>query len=82
MTDEKNDLLSINFNAYNNKFTLFREDLLDSRYATIQSANEIHLQIYIDTSSLELFINDGEAVLQKDSIVRHFLNYGFLQKHL
>lgn len=62
MTDEKNDLLSINFNADNNKFTLFREDLLDSRYATIQSANEIHLQIFIDTSSLELFINDGEAV--------------------
>ena len=34
----------------------------DKRYATIAPKSKLKLQLFIDTSSLEIFINDGEAV--------------------
>ena len=33
----------------------------DKRYATITSKSKLKLQLFIDTSSLEIFINDGEV---------------------
>jgi len=41
---------------------LYRTDKDDYRYATIQSHQDLKLQIFIDKSSIEIFINDGEAV--------------------
>ena len=40
------------------------------------------LQMYIDTSSVELFINDGEAVFTERFYSETALRYGFLQIHL
>ncbi|MBI5974816.1 sucrose-6-phosphate hydrolase [Staphylococcus canis] len=62
MKDSKDELISLNFNHDKNKFILYRNDLNSYRYSTIMNSNKLKLQIYVDTSSIEIFINDGESV--------------------
>lgn len=56
------DLLSIQYDAKEGKFTLYRNDVNDYRYASIVSCETVQMQLYVDTSSVEIFINQGEAV--------------------
>ena len=44
------------------EFTLTRNDREDARFGSIMPANVIDLQLFIDKSSLEIFINGGETV--------------------
>ncbi|NGX77229.1 glycoside hydrolase family 32 protein [Staphylococcus sciuri] len=62
LKDAHNKILSLEYNANNHEFSLYRTDKDDYRYATIQSHQDLKLQIFIDKSSIEIFINDGEAV--------------------
>lgn len=62
LKDAHNKILSLEYNANNNELSLYRTDKDDYRYATIQSHQDLKLQIFIDKSSIEIFINDGEAV--------------------
>jgi len=63
LKDAHNNLLSLEYNVNNNELSLYRTDKDDYRYATIESHQDLKLQIFIDKSSIEIFINDGEAVL-------------------
>ena len=51
--------VKLTFDQATHTFTLLNGD---ARYASIKPNSELKLQIFIDTSSLEIFINDGEAV--------------------
>lgn len=51
--------VKLTFDQATHTFTLLNGD---ARYASIKPNPELKLQIFIDTSSLEIFINDGEAV--------------------
>ena len=51
--------VKLTFDQATHTFTLLNGD---ARYASIKPNAEFKLQIFIDTSSLEIFINDGEAV--------------------
>lgn len=62
LNNTKQDLITIEFDNDHSKFRLYRHDLEDYRYATIDPCSRIKLQIFIDKSSLEVFINKGEAV--------------------
>lgn len=62
LKDAHNNLLSLEYNVNNNELSLYRTDKDDYRYATIQNHQDLKLQIFIDKSSIEIFINDGEAV--------------------
>lgn len=62
LRNSKAQLLSFSFDAQNNKFTLYRNDKNDYRYSTIEPNSTINIQMFIDTSSIEIFINDGESV--------------------
>lgn len=62
LKNQQGDLLSLEFDSEFQKFKLHRYDIGDYRYAMIQTTETLDLQIYIDTSSIEIFINEGEAV--------------------
>ncbi|WP_239740579.1 glycoside hydrolase family 32 protein [Mammaliicoccus sp. P-M59] len=62
LKDNHNNLLSLEYNVNNNELSLYRTDKDDYRYATIQNHQDLKLQIFIDKSSIEIFINDGEAI--------------------
>lgn len=51
--------VKLTFDQATHTFTLLNGD---ARYTSIKPNAEFKLQIFIDTSSLEIFINDGEAV--------------------
>ncbi|PWG67301.1 sucrose-6-phosphate hydrolase, partial [Enterobacter mori] len=53
-------IMSLTYNTQSHSFTLFRKDHDDCRYADIASSHEVNLRIFIDKSSVEIFINDGE----------------------
>ncbi|MGO2547038.1 glycoside hydrolase family 32 protein [Mammaliicoccus vitulinus] len=55
-------LLSLNYDNQTDEFKLYRPDKDDSRFALISAKNTVELQIFIDKSSVEIFINGGEAV--------------------
>ncbi len=48
--------------SFDQKTQTFILENRDKRYATIAPKSKLKLQLFIDTSSLEIFINDGEAV--------------------
>ena len=56
------DLVLLTYSNKTNEFTLKRSDKDDLRYGTIQSCDKLSIQAFIDTSSIEIFINDGELV--------------------
>ncbi|MHB7935761.1 glycoside hydrolase family 32 protein [Staphylococcus haemolyticus] len=57
-----NQLISLTYDALSHKFSLYRFDKGDYRYSIIKDSDIINLQLYLDTSSVEIFINDGESV--------------------
>lgn len=59
------EILSLTFNNRNKELTLFREGKDPYRYGTISSSNKLKLQIFIDTSSIEIFVNNGETVFSE-----------------
>lgn len=63
LTDKNgNSILNLKYNSNTNEFELYRKDTDDTRYANILSDDKVNLRIFIDTSSIEIFINDGESV--------------------
>lgn len=58
--------LTLCYNLVDQRLSLNRDysaaGLVDSRHLDIGSAAAMHWQIYVDRSSIEIFINDGEAV--------------------
>lgn len=62
LKNDHNMLLSLTYDALYQKFKLYRSDKNDFRYSTIKNNDNLNLQIYLDTSSIEIFINDGESV--------------------
>lgn len=59
---QQTKIISLSFDPEKQKFTLTKNNPEDARYATIQKNKKISLQLFIDTSSVEIFINQGEAV--------------------
>ncbi|UDI77361.1 sucrose-6-phosphate hydrolase [Staphylococcus taiwanensis] len=62
LKNDDSQLISLAYDAISHKFTLYRSDKDDYRYSTIKYSDVLNLQLYIDTSSIEVFINDGESV--------------------
>lgn len=60
LTQDKAELITLGFSANNNLLTLYRKDYDDYRYAHVTPSNQLKLRIFVDKSSLEIFINDGE----------------------
>jgi len=59
--DNKNDFfLSLKYS--NNTIILKDTDPKDQRYATIKLNKKINMRIFIDKSSIEIFVNEGEVV--------------------
>lgn len=56
------DALTIQYEAAANKFTVSRADRPDKRYGYITATADLTLQLLVDKSSVELFINNGELV--------------------
>ncbi|AXX65464.1 glycoside hydrolase family 32 protein [Bombilactobacillus bombi] len=44
-------------------FTLKRSDRSDARFAQLRSNEKLQIQIFVDTSSLEIFLNQGESTI-------------------
>lgn len=59
---QEQDILSLVYTAETNKFVLRRNDTDEARYGTIQANDTLKYHLFIDTSSVEIFINDGETV--------------------
>lgn len=59
--DKEDNIISLTYNHLLQEFTLQRGDSADLRYAKIKSRDLLSLRIFIDTSSVEIFINNGET---------------------
>lgn len=57
--------LSLTFNKDNQELILYRHGEDPNRYANLEKCMRLKLQIFIDRSSIELFINDGEVVFSE-----------------
>jgi beta-fructofuranosidase len=55
-------VLALQFAHQENKVTISRSDRVDKRIAYVNESAIIKLQLLIDRSSAEIFINDGETV--------------------
>lgn len=62
LKNSESTLLSLIFNHKDHKFKVYRSDLNSYRYASINNCTHLSIQLYVDKSSIEIFINDGEAV--------------------
>ena len=60
--DSHKDMLSLTYNKKKHEFILYRNGKDPYRYGSIKGSQQIKIQILIDTSSAEFFINDGELV--------------------
>lgn len=58
-------VVELQYNPASGELKLTRNDRSDARYATVHPGTELHLQVLVDTSSMELFVNDGEAVFSE-----------------
>jgi len=56
------ELVLLTYSNETNEFILKRSDKDDLRYGTIQSCDKLSLRVFIDKSSIEIFINEGELV--------------------
>ncbi|MGX4685352.1 glycoside hydrolase family 32 protein [Vagococcus sp. JNUCC 83] len=56
------ELVSLSYSKETNEFILKRSDKDDLRYGTIQPCDKLSLRAFVDTSSIEIFINNGELV--------------------
>lgn len=55
---------------HQNHFVLNSSDRPNSRFATIHFEKKLHMQIFVDRSSIEFFLNDGEVVMSE----RYYFN--------
>ena len=55
--------LTLQYNQTRHQFLLYNFNRPGVRIAALSSCPELKLQIFLDTSSVEIFLNDGEAVL-------------------
>lgn len=62
LLENEEEILSLNYDQKNGELTLYRKGKDSFRYAQIKKTNQLKLHIFIDTSSVEIFVNDGEAV--------------------
>jgi beta-fructofuranosidase len=74
--DDQIEILNIVFDKENlewilNKLALKKDQ---KRYATVSETNKISIRIFIDTSSVEIFINNGEVVFTERIYVRKNLS--------
>lgn len=58
---EKNKM-ALTYDKKDQKLTLTRQGQDAKRYAKLKKCSELKLHVFIDRSSVEIFINDGEAV--------------------
>ena len=60
------DILKLSFDKNTQEFCVNRDDLSlggkGKRYFTVSVKEKLHLDIYIDTSVMEIYYQDGEAV--------------------
>jgi beta-fructofuranosidase len=59
---ENDAVLTLHYDHQANKLTIARSDRPDQRVGYVKSAAVMTLQLLIDRSSVEFFINDGETV--------------------
>lgn len=59
---DKQDVPFLTVESSQNNFILKGLDANNKRYATINLTERINIRIFIDSSSIELFINEGEVV--------------------
>ncbi|GAF39521.1 Sucrose-6-phosphate hydrolase [Agrilactobacillus composti DSM 18527 = JCM 14202] len=59
---QSQDFVNLNYDVTTGILKLTRSDRNDARYATIKANENLELQVYVDASSLEIFINQGTAV--------------------
>lgn len=60
--EENHEVVTLAFNAQKQQFILARDDREDQRFGSIKPCDAMTLQLLIDKSSLEIFINGGETV--------------------
>ncbi|MFT8362299.1 MAG: sucrose-6-phosphate hydrolase [Sporolactobacillus sp.] len=63
--DQKGNELSLTIDAQTQALTLFRTGRDPYRYGKTEQNNQATLQVFIDTSSVEIFINEGEIVFSE-----------------
>lgn len=61
-SNEGRSFMKLIFKKQENKCILTRSDKKNARYALIDKHSKIKLKIFIDTSSAEIFVNNGYAV--------------------
>ncbi|BDR58533.1 glycoside hydrolase family 32 protein [Xylocopilactobacillus apicola] len=54
--------VELKYQREQNKFILKRSDRSDARYAKLKMNDQLEIQIFVDKSSLEIFLNQGESV--------------------
>nr|WEI57642.1 putative GH32 family protein a [Tetragonula mellipes]WEI57644.1 putative GH32 family protein a [Tetragonula mellipes] len=60
--DQSTAQVELTYIRSDNKLVLRRSDRSDKRFATIAEQDTLQLQIFVDKSSLEIFINEGATV--------------------
>lgn len=68
LESKQQDLVSLTWNKKTGQVTVIRADKPDGddkRYGNLQASASLKLHIFIDTSSIEFFLNDGELVFSE-----------------
>lgn len=66
--------LTLTFNSATNEVVIKRSDKKPNdakRFGQVNTSDELKLRIFIDTSSVEFFINDGELVFSERYYTEH-----------
>ncbi|KRN08978.1 hypothetical protein FD00_GL001499 [Liquorilactobacillus mali KCTC 3596 = DSM 20444] len=78
LSDEvKNQILTIEFNPIKQKAYLLRDGKNGKRQASFSLKEQLKLKIYVYSSSIEVFINDGESSFTERFYVEGSLNFNF-----
>ncbi|KRM95075.1 hypothetical protein FC19_GL002168 [Liquorilactobacillus aquaticus DSM 21051] len=73
----KNRIISIEFNPLKEKAYLWRKGKDEEREAPFSLKQQLELKIYIDSSSIEIFINNGESSFSERFYAEGELNFVF-----
>ncbi|MCP9329116.1 glycoside hydrolase family 32 protein [Liquorilactobacillus satsumensis] len=65
LQNSKDNFLTLTFCKNSQKITLYRKGIDPYRYGQISYHDKFKLQVLIDTSSIEFFVNDGETVFSE-----------------
>lgn len=68
------NILSLSFDKAKQELMLYRKGDDPYRYGEIQPNKELKLQVFVDTSSIEIFVNDGEVVFTERIYVENGLD--------